>query len=766
MGAEESQVKIKIITTADPSGVQAARNEYDALFTDLKKGIADTLQAGGADSKFISHVVDEFERLNQELKATGASGDEVAQKIAKLEQQLQATAAAEEKRIQQLRVNFEIALHEKDEREAAEALQRRRREEDQLWMEQEGRRLQQNTEKLEAEIMARLRAERVAREAAQTAQATGAAMERTGQSTGQALLVAGQFFDDMQYGLGAVVGQIPQLAASFGLGAGLAGVIGIAAVAVNLLWDKFGGADEAKAKTDKATQSIDNMRAALDRTAAAASEAFKADLKAYADDVDRVTSAWEKAASELEKVLGYHNELAAIQNKIANSQLEIQRQNALAGAKSDEEKKVINADYDARKAGLNDASAVEQAKRNLEAQQAKDAMLQKERYKNEDLQSNANARATDANTERGRFVDEFGGQSDQGRRVAEAEAAQKRVLELQERQRKQKEFDLQRPAMTSGDAMARAAQAKKLQEEIDAAATDRDAKNAGLEGDKEALRTGNGLTFNRAKDDAKAAQDKGDAATAIGLDKMRAEAEQRQKEIDEKQKAAEADLQKATEALAKLREEQADSAKDTLLKQKQLEAAQLKAEEDAIKAKNAKDQVEKDNAEKAKKKQQEEEKQKREEEALKLENDAASMEGKGMFLGAATKRNQAAKLRLPDDATPEEKRRAEMEAEERFKEAGRKDTANSQKNKGKDIGDKLSTLGENMGEAGKELQEAADKLKDGATEAELKAVLKALQDLAPALQEKYAGQEKKFSEMAKSIETLTNWIKNSRNANS
>jgi hypothetical protein len=50
---------------------------------------------------------------------------------------------------------------------------------------------------------------------------------------GLRLLVLGQFVDDLQYGLKAVVGQIPQLVGAFGGSAKLAGGIGIGAVIVN-----------------------------------------------------------------------------------------------------------------------------------------------------------------------------------------------------------------------------------------------------------------------------------------------------------------------------------------------------------------------------------------------------------------------------------------------------------------------------------------------------------------------------------------------------
>lgn len=59
---------------------------------------------------------------------------------------------------------------------------------------------------------------------------------------GSSLLVVGQFADDVQYGLRAVVNQIPQLVGAFGGGAGLAGAIAIVAVGLNQLnahWDQL-----------------------------------------------------------------------------------------------------------------------------------------------------------------------------------------------------------------------------------------------------------------------------------------------------------------------------------------------------------------------------------------------------------------------------------------------------------------------------------------------------------------------------------------------
>ncbi len=65
----------------------------------------------------------------------------------------------------------------------------------------------------------------------------------------QGLLQAGYAIDDLQYGLAAVVNNIPQVVMGLGGSAGIAGAVGIAAVAVNLLskhWDDFFAAAKDK----------------------------------------------------------------------------------------------------------------------------------------------------------------------------------------------------------------------------------------------------------------------------------------------------------------------------------------------------------------------------------------------------------------------------------------------------------------------------------------------------------------------------------------
>lgn len=751
MSDRETTIDVNLRSKAD--GLSDTRSQYDALFADLKKGVAEALKGEGVDAKFISHVTDEFDRLNAVLNETGASGDEVAQKIAKLEQNLQAAAATEMKRVAQLKTNFEMALHEKDVKEEEEANQRRRRQEDQLWMEAEGRRLQENTEKLEQEIMVRLKNERIAREGVENTKQLGTAMQGTRRDIGSALLVGAQFADDMQYGLRGIMNQIPQLAAALGMGAGLAGVIGIAAVAVNLLWDKFGGASKAKDETDKVTKAVDSMNESLDRAAEAADEAFKSDLKKYTAEIEKATDGWKQQGVEIRRIISHHNELAELQMKIANSQLEIQRQNALAGASTDEERKAINARFDSSKAAMNDAGDVEKAKRNLDAEKANEEMLKKQYSNVSGRKDDIEGRVGGAQRDKETFVDQFGDQSDQGRRVREAEAANRRLKELQEQQRKDAEFNQERPATNSADAMARAAKAKNLQEEIDAAVKDRDIKNAGIAADKAALESGKGLKFSELQEEAaKAAKENADNAAALA--KVHAEAVKRQGQIDAELAAAEADLVKVTADLVKMREAKAENERNLQKRELEVRAAEEKAAEGFAKAGTAKVIADKEEDAKLRKRQ-------AEEMARKLENDAKEADINGDPKKAEDLRRRAERAKLPDDATEQQRRALELEQRQRAKNAakgGPEGVVDASH-----IAGPLDEMAKKLGPAGSDLAKAVQQLRQGgATARELEKVVQLVQAMSPLLNERLGNQDKMIKSLQQAVKTLNSKLRTSQ----
>jgi hypothetical protein len=744
MGENESQVKIKIVTTADSSGVEQARSQYDELFDDLKKGVADALKGEGVDSQFITHVTDEFDRLNAELKETGASGDEVAQKIAKLEQSLQVAAAAEAKRIQQLKVNFEHALHEKEVQEEAAANQRRRREEDQLWMEAEGRRLQANTKQLEQEIMVRLKNERLAREATENTKQLGTAMQGTRRDIGGALLVGAQFFDDMQYGLRGVMNQIPQLISVLGLGTGLAGAIGIAAVAVNLLWDKFGGAKEAKAETDSLNESLEEMRASLARASDAAEKAFQVEMDKYLSDVERASTAWSTMGTEISKVLVHYNEVAKLQTQIANSQLEISRQTALTGAKSDDEKKSINAEYDARKAALNDASAMDQAKRNLAAEQAKAEMLQRQFSSVHGQKDEAEGKVGEANNAQKAYAEKFGGISDQARQVKAYDEAVRQRNEAMERFSR-----LNEPGATMQSTRSYEGEYEELEAQLEELHNTIAKEAAGLEQARKDLESGKGLKFdgmqataNKAKDSTDAEEKRGAQSLAQALDA----AVQEQKRVDAQLKTANEALQTATDGLAKIREEQAATEKALLIKKLEVQAAEAKDSEDFVKAGSAKVQAEREAAEQQRK-------QQAEEMARKLENDAKAAALRGDPEKAAKLRDRAERAKLPDDATAEQRRGLELDQQGRARQGkgGPEPVVDASS-----VTAPLATLANHLGPVGSELAKAVQQLREGgATAKELALVVQHIQALTPIITQRFKNSEAKIAAMEKALANLT-----------
>ncbi|MBB5033174.1 coiled-coil domain-containing protein [Prosthecobacter vanneervenii] len=752
--SDESQVKISIVTTADPSGVQQARNDYDELFADLKKGIADTLQAGGADKKFIGHVVDEFERLNVSLKESGASGDEVAQKIAQLQERLMQDAAAEEKRIQQRKVDFEYALQIKEAEEEAARTKRIRREEDQLAMELEGIRLKEQTQLLEQQIMARLRQERLAREAVESTQAMGKAFDGAKRSIGDTALVAAQFVDDAQYGLRGIMNNIPQLALAFGMGSGLAGSISIAAVALNLLWEKFGQAKEAKAETEKVTSSVKDLEDALKRSSEAADKAFQKDLSQYVAEVEKAATSWRNIKSEISAIVDRQKELRDIQNQIANSQLELERQAALANAKDADQKKAINSQYDARKAALNSGNELDKANFDLESKRAQLDLLKQQFGNVSDQVGGTEGAVGTAKRDLQDFGREYGSQSDQGRNVAAAEAAQRQIFELQARQRKINELIESNKFGDEEDLRALLGELERIPAKIDAAVKERDSKLPSLKSDREAMESGQGLKFDKWQSEAKTAADAGDTGPANAL----SSALDRQKENEARLKAQE-------ELLVKTKTEQTEASqriteieKDIQLALLKVEAAALKQAESFAKAGGAAAEAEREAAEKAAKKA-------REEQLRKLENDAAEAEKNHDYTGAAKNRNEAARLKLGPDATPEQRRELDRLNRDRLMEGERRQTGYQQQQQAKDIGERTGNLANNLGETGKDLKKAAEQLKDGATPAELDGVLKAMMELIPAIREKFQGSDKKVADVIKEVQLLKQQLLNGRLGN-
>ena len=97
-------------------------------------------------------------------------------------------------------------------------------------------------------------------------QGVDAAVNRHGQSAARGLLQLGYAIDDMQYGFSAIVNNIPQIVYAMGGGPGLAGVVGILAVGINLAinhWDQLKATFSDTSAWQTAVGAIEQVTAAL-----------------------------------------------------------------------------------------------------------------------------------------------------------------------------------------------------------------------------------------------------------------------------------------------------------------------------------------------------------------------------------------------------------------------------------------------------------------------------------------------------------------------
>ncbi len=743
--AEESTVQIKLVTTADSAGVQQARSEFDALFDQVKAGVADALKGEGASPEFISKAVAAYDDLAREMNEASGSAEELAARLDGISQRLAADAQAEQQRISQLKIGFEEALREKDLRQESLELARRRKQEDQLASELEAvaskRRIaelqmqrelersvaqaRQMSAEQNIEREGRARGgydprEEVARlrEVEGATNRLGAAKQRLGGNIGQAALQASYFFDDMQYGIRGVMNNIPMLITSLGMGAGIAGVISIAATAAVFLWDKFSGAEEAKEKTDEAKTAMEGFKKAMDEAGEAAQKAFTADLDRYLEVLRESTQLWAQQKGHISEALGFQNALAKAEQDAALARLEQEKQGKLAGAKSDEERAAISADYDRRKAGVTRQGEAEAGTRALEAQQVAEATLAARIRDAQAQQEAAKQGVSRGDAETAGVLGTVGQLSDQQIRQQKGVAADATIRGLD---------GLDRPLT------------EKENERRNQAIRDRAEAASFRAADDRAAQTGEGITFDATR---KRLEESGDQA-ALG-------------QLSEQ----EAQIKQALESRAKVQEQIAKNEaeinkliiEERELKQRgQLLAKQQIAVIEQRKADEAKEQT--DDVISGQKKTEQAARQK-------AENDARELESKGDLVGAAKLRNQVA---APGpDADPEQQRKAKLDADERLRAAAQKQQREQAQGRAADLGGKAETLGANLGAAGEELKEAATALKDGATEGEIEKVTAAMRELAPVILERFKGSEDKLSKLYQELETLKSQVKNSR----
>lgn len=123
---------------------------------------------------------------------------------------------------------------------------------------------------------------------------------------GMAALMLGQAIDDAQYGLRGIMNNIPQLVLAFGGGPGLAGVLGVAAVALNQFLNRLEGADfsgtwvgDLKEKFNELTTGMTEEEAEWKKIAEAPLSWIKKGEEAYNAYAEAAT---KELQAELDKV--------------------------------------------------------------------------------------------------------------------------------------------------------------------------------------------------------------------------------------------------------------------------------------------------------------------------------------------------------------------------------------------------------------------------------------------------------------------------------
>lgn len=142
-------------------------------------------------------------------------------------------------------------------------------------VEQTGQAAEQTEKKVRRKKKAVEEAGEAAKKAAGTKGSSGG-----GGGGGQGLLALSQSLQDLQYGIGGILNNIPQLVAGLGLGAGVAGVVQMAMVgaynAMNLLkegaatpidWSKLTPEEEQKKQLDELTESLKKQHDLMERLA-------------------------------------------------------------------------------------------------------------------------------------------------------------------------------------------------------------------------------------------------------------------------------------------------------------------------------------------------------------------------------------------------------------------------------------------------------------------------------------------------------------------
>ena len=141
------------------------------------------------------------------------------------------------------------------------------------------------------------------------------AVEKGAQTAGAKMLILGQFVDDVQYGLRGVVNNMPQVVQAFGGGLGLAGGVGIAAVAVSQLYDAYKAYDAIQQEVASNMGAWRGALVDIDRVLREGPKKSTEDLTQALKDAQTELKNFGKTAREVEEDT-YRANIASLEKRI------------------------------------------------------------------------------------------------------------------------------------------------------------------------------------------------------------------------------------------------------------------------------------------------------------------------------------------------------------------------------------------------------------------------------------------------------------------
>ncbi|MDB6133295.1 MAG: hypothetical protein JWM59_1538 [Verrucomicrobiales bacterium] len=320
-GVADSAAKIKAEKLEDAG--KAAKDAGSGA----ESSAADMITAFDSVSNEITDVIDGWKQLKEEGQSSSqAEGlKKAADAAATLTESITAVVAAE---AEAAGVAAEGDATKTEAREEATAAQEESTEAAEKGAEAEAEGAGDVAEHVGAVVDALEEKKKKTKEATEEEKKHGAEAEKTSGNLGSAAMSIAQLADDAQYGIGGIVNNIPGLVQGLGLGSGVAGVLGIAFVALNQLAKRFDlfGSDVPEA-VQKTVKELHEMTTALARSrneAAESAEDWKKSFEngqALKKELDEIGKAYKTIADNIKLAADARRQLNIANIEESNAEL-------------------------------------------------------------------------------------------------------------------------------------------------------------------------------------------------------------------------------------------------------------------------------------------------------------------------------------------------------------------------------------------------------------------------------------------------------------